>query len=423
MAQNMEISYGKSKYNPDVTLLRIKGVIDADTAPAFEKELENLLRQGHHRLLVNLSEVEYISSAGIGVFVSQLQQARAHKGGDIKACLGSKKIMKVFESIGLTDMMEFLPDESGAKNWTTAPKIVEQADRFHVSTPDGEIFCGTEFQLRVEARDAAEQTVTEYKDRPKVSVTSGLVLPAELSGFKNGVWEGKVVVTAPGRVTLTIDDGRRHAEFTVEAKEKPNKAQFPVTVHCRTCQAEIVAKASDIYRCENCDETFFVDPWANLLTLKPGSLARRRKSRYKGMELKINTDVNYLGIIRQTISGLCRQEGMDEVTTNAVALAIEEILLNLIEHGNDFDPWQIFRLRMDFQKKQVKIQIRDYGDPYDVTKNKDISVKSSVLKGMKRGVGGLLVNQLMDQVRYESNANFNQLTLIKQYAAPDDADE
>jgi anti-sigma regulatory factor (Ser/Thr protein kinase) len=119
--------------------------------------------------------------------------------------------------------------------------------------------------------------------------------------------------------------------------------------------------------------------------------------------------------IRGIISGLCEKEGMDAVTTNSVALAIEEILLNLIEHGNDFDPWQILKIRMDFQKRQVKIQIRDYGDPYDVTKRKDMSMKSSLVKGLKRGVGTFLVNQLMDKVKYRSMKNYNQLTMIKTY--------
>jgi anti-sigma regulatory factor (Ser/Thr protein kinase) len=74
---------------------------------------------------------------------------------------------------------------------------------------------------------------------------------------------------------------------------------------------------------------------------------------------------------------------------------------------------------MDFQKRQVKIQIRDYGDPYDVTQHKDLSIKSSVVKGLKRGVGTFLVNQLMDQVKYESTKSYNQLTMIKHYGTPE----
>ena len=98
-------------------------------------------------------------------------------------------------------------------------------------------------------------------------------------------------------------------------------------------------------------------------------------------------------------------------------------MLNIIEHGNDFDPWQIMRLKVEFQKKQIKIQIRDYGDPFDVTKQKNMSIKSSVVKGSRRGVGGFLVNQLMDQVRYVSQKNYNELTLVKKYGAADEDED
>lgn len=216
---------------------------------------------------------------------------------------------------------------------------------------------------------------------------------------------------------MRVHDGRHEGALEVRCLERPGKAVFPLQINCRTCQTAIRVPGPDIYRCENCDETFSMDEWGHIFPLKTGSVAVRKKSRYKGMELKINADVNYLGVIRTVISGLCQKEGMDEVTTNSVVLAIEEVLLNLIEHGNDFDPWQIFRLRVEFQKHRLKIQIRDFGDPFDVTRTGDFSLKANVLKGSKRGVGGFLVNKIMDQVQYRSYPRYNQLTMAKRYGA------
>jgi len=417
MSQAIEMTHHTSKYIPEVTVLKVKGVIDSETAPAFENKLETLLAGGLYRLLIDLEEVEYISSAGVGVFVGMLQQFREHEdqGGDIKACKVSKKIMKVFESIGLDGMMDFVEDEAQLKEWSAEPQIEEAMDHFYLSTANKEIYSGEEFVLRVEARDANQNLVVDYSDQNRLSVSAGMVFPKEIMDFKGGVWEDKVIVTGSGRITLNISDGKYKGSLEIEVHEKTDKAQFPLKINCGTCDSEIIIKAPDIYRCEECDETFNVDEWGHVFTIKPGSTAKRRKSRYKGMELKINADVNYLPVIRKVIEGLCQQEGMDDVTTNSVALAIDEILLNLIEHGNDFDPWQIFRLKMDFQKKQVKIQIRDYGDPFDVTKQKNISIKSRARKGSKRGVGGFMVNKLMDQIKYESLPNYNQLTMVKRY--------
>jgi anti-sigma B factor antagonist len=419
---SLNISRHASRSVSGVAVLQVKGSIDSDTAPAFEKELEGLLEAKQYRLLVDLTQAEYISSAGIGVFVGMLHTFREHKGGDIKVCSVSKKVMKVFEAIGLSELLDFFPAEADLKTWHAAEAVVEPLDHFVLSVT-GDVFIGEEFTLRVTGVDKAGQAVADYTGRPGLAVSQGLVSPAELAGFAQGVWEGKAKVTASGTVTLSSADGNWRGTLALAVKVRGEKSVFPLTVACSTCQTPITIPSADIYRCEHCDETFTVDEWGHVFTVKPGTLAKRRKSRYKGMEMKINADVNYLGVVRQTLGGLCRKEGMDDLTTQSVELAVEEILLNLIEHGNDFDPWQILRIKMEFQKKQLKLVIRDYGDPYDITKHKQISLKSSVAKGSKRGVGTFLVNQLMDQVKYETTPNYNELTMTKKYGEPDENEE
>ncbi|MCK5219077.1 anti-sigma factor antagonist [bacterium] len=415
MSRAIEMSCQRNKLLPNVTVLRITGVIDSDTATIFEKELETLWEEKHYRLLVDLANVNYVSSAGVGIFVGMLQKFREKPEGDMKICRVSPKIMKVFEAIGLDHIMEFIKEESDLKVWKAEIQIIENFDHFHITCTADDKFSGEEFNLRVEARDANRNLIDDYMEKPRVSVSDGLVFPRELSGFQHGIWEGPIAMTGTGQVEIGLSHEKKQSVLKINLKARPGQAEFPVKINCRTCRNEVKVKASDIYRCEECDETFLVDAWAHVFTIKPGSTAKRRTTRYKGMELKINADFKYIGVIRRTISGLCEQEGMDEETTNTVALAIEEILHNLVEHGNDFDPWQIFRIRLDFQKKQLKIQIRDYGDPFDVTKQKDISLKSSALKGSKRGVGNFLVNQMMDSVKYESLKNYNQLTMLKYY--------
>jgi anti-sigma B factor antagonist len=425
MSQAIEMSHHKSQYNQEVTVLKVRGTIDSETAPAYENKLETILEAGLYRLLVDLEEVEYISSAGVGVFVGMLQKFREFEdqGGDIKACNVSKKIMKVFESIGLDGMMDFVENSPALKEWEAEAQIEERMNHFFLIAMDKEIYSGEEFVLRIGARDVDKKLVEEYIETVRFKVSSGMIFPKEAEGFDKGIWEGKIVITGSGKVTVSVTDGKYSGLVELDIQEKEGKAQFPLKVNCTTCKAEITIQAPEIYRCEECDETFNVDEWGNVHLIKTGSTAKRRKSKYKGIEMKINADVNYLSTIRRVIEGLCAQEGMDEITTNSVSLAIDEILLNLIEHGNDFDPWQILRLSMMFQKKQVKIQIRDYGDPFDVTKQKNISIKSRAIKGSKRGVGGFMVNKLMDNIKYESLPNYNQLTMVKKYGSGEEDDE
>ena len=66
-----------------LSVFALEGYLDAHTAPAFEKALEAEFEAGRVRLVVECSRLTYISSAGLGVFMSFIEEIRA-AGGDIK---------------------------------------------------------------------------------------------------------------------------------------------------------------------------------------------------------------------------------------------------------------------------------------------------------------------------------------------------
>ena len=182
MSRAIEMYCQRNKLLPKVTVLRIKGVIDSDTAVVFEKEMENLLEEEHYRLLVDLTDVTYISSAGVGIFVGMLRKFRAKPGGDVKMCKVAPKIMKVFEAIGLHYLMDFIKDDSDLKVWKGEAQIIEDFDHFHITCDAAEKFSGEEFHLRVEARDAGQNLTADFKEKPRISVSDGLLFPREVSG-------------------------------------------------------------------------------------------------------------------------------------------------------------------------------------------------------------------------------------------------
>jgi len=92
--------------SPDVTLVSVAGWLDAHTFESMEKAIANLFKEGRVRLAVDLGNVEYISSAGAGVFIGTLTSGRA-KGGDIVLMNPTSSVREVFDMLGLSQVFKF----------------------------------------------------------------------------------------------------------------------------------------------------------------------------------------------------------------------------------------------------------------------------------------------------------------------------
>lgn len=62
------------------TVLEVAGELDVYTAPRLREQLVNQARAGRHRLVVDLAELVFIDSSGLGVLVGGLKRARAADG-------------------------------------------------------------------------------------------------------------------------------------------------------------------------------------------------------------------------------------------------------------------------------------------------------------------------------------------------------
>ncbi len=96
-----------------VVILEIGGYLDAHTAPDLEKEFDKLLDEKKFSIVMNLKELNYISSAGLGVFMAYIETMRENKG-DIKFCELKKDVYEIFDLLGFPVLYEFFETEEEA---------------------------------------------------------------------------------------------------------------------------------------------------------------------------------------------------------------------------------------------------------------------------------------------------------------------
>ena len=98
----------------DVTVLSIKGDIDSSTFRALTEKANPILAQGYKNLIMDLSQVNYVSSAGLVAFQTISGKAVGMGGKLVFAGL-VPSVAKVFEMSGFNTMLRVYPDLASAK--------------------------------------------------------------------------------------------------------------------------------------------------------------------------------------------------------------------------------------------------------------------------------------------------------------------
>ena len=98
----------------NISVLRLRGFLDAHTAPQFEQAIQELLGEDKIQIIVSMADLNYISSAGLGVFMGFIEEIREKKG-DIKLSNMSDKVFKVFDLLGFPALYHIFNEESEAE--------------------------------------------------------------------------------------------------------------------------------------------------------------------------------------------------------------------------------------------------------------------------------------------------------------------
>ena len=93
--------------------LRIDGSLDWSNFAKVETALEGLFAKGVYRVVVNLKDCKYISSAGFGCFIGSVDTA-SKNAGDLIFAATPPEIQDVFKILGLTKILRFADDSQAA---------------------------------------------------------------------------------------------------------------------------------------------------------------------------------------------------------------------------------------------------------------------------------------------------------------------
>jgi anti-sigma B factor antagonist len=97
----------------DVTVLTLKGSLDAVTAPKVTEFIHGQVEKGHIKLVADFNGVDYTSSAGLRVLLGAIKETRA-QGGDLRLTGIQPDVMKVLSLSGFANILKILASVDAA---------------------------------------------------------------------------------------------------------------------------------------------------------------------------------------------------------------------------------------------------------------------------------------------------------------------
>ena len=103
------------KESNGVSIMKLKGRLDLASGAGLKDEVKALMDKEMNLIHLNLSEVDFINSSGLGVLVSIMKEVRVQKGRLTLSDLASY-VQEIFEITQLSHIFEIFPTEEEAIN-------------------------------------------------------------------------------------------------------------------------------------------------------------------------------------------------------------------------------------------------------------------------------------------------------------------
>lgn len=105
----------RTKQVNDVCILTLIGSIDAFTAPMLTELIESQIASDNFKLVADLTEVDYTSSAGLRALLGGIKATRS-RGGDLRLVAVQPDVLKVLNMSGFTNILQLFDTINPALN-------------------------------------------------------------------------------------------------------------------------------------------------------------------------------------------------------------------------------------------------------------------------------------------------------------------
>ena len=97
----------------DVLVIELNGKLDTSTSGVTQDELVQLVKDGQTKIVLNLKNLDYVSSAGLRVILIMSKLLQSHQG-ELRLCMANEFVGGVLEKSGFNSLLQILDTEENA---------------------------------------------------------------------------------------------------------------------------------------------------------------------------------------------------------------------------------------------------------------------------------------------------------------------
>ncbi|KXK15376.1 MAG: anti-sigma factor antagonist [Chloroflexi bacterium OLB14] len=95
-------------------LIKVRGRVDSSTAPQFSKELDKATDNGKYKIVLDMSELEYMSSAGFRALLATQRNCKRYNRGEVVLVKVPDRIREALDLAGFTELFKTFDDTTEA---------------------------------------------------------------------------------------------------------------------------------------------------------------------------------------------------------------------------------------------------------------------------------------------------------------------
>ncbi len=126
--EGIQVSVQTAGSAGQISIIKVGGYIDTTTSSEVERALNSLLKQGRFQIIIDLGNVDYISSAGWGIFISEIKAIRENNG-DLKLVQMIPDVYEIFELLEFHHILDVYDTVPAAINKFEESQYVEMVPK------------------------------------------------------------------------------------------------------------------------------------------------------------------------------------------------------------------------------------------------------------------------------------------------------